>query len=619
MDHKRLAKDVLRLVGGESNVESVTNCMTRLRFGLKDPAKADVNAIKALDGVQGVVDKNGQFQIVIGTEVGSVCDEVKKLGNFGDQAVSGGGGDEKTGPAARFFGLLTAIFQPIIPALAGSGMIKAFLALLVAFKLVDSASQTYAIFNAFGDALFYFMPFILAASAANVFKCNKFIALALAGVLLHPSFTALNTGDPVSLFGLIPVTMVSYASSVVPILLIVWVQSLIEPVANKYSPGPVKVFLAPMVTIILTGIIGLVIAGPLGNLVGQVIAIGFDWMNTYAGWLIPVVMGAFCPFFVMTGMHYCFAPIQTIQYATLGYGTILGPGMLASNIAQGAASLVVGLRSKNGKRKQVAISSGVTALMGITEPALYGVTMPLKRPLYAVMIGGGVAGLYAGITGIHTYSSTTAGIFALPVYIGGDMNNVINAAITMVISFVVTAIATFVLGFDDEAEADAAPADATPAASGEVARIVELDAPVAGEAIALSEVNDDAISQGLLGKGAAVIPSEGSVVAPADGVVTALFETGHAVGIRTNEGVEVLIHVGLDTVELKGRHFTTHVKQGDAVTRGQLLVSFDNDAIKAEGYDTVTAVLVTNADAYLDVVARTGRPAGPGLVKVINE
>jgi PTS system beta-glucosides-specific IIC component len=448
MDYKKLAKDILPLVGGQQNVDSLTNCMTRLRFQLKDSSKADVDGLKKVDGVKGVVTKNGQFQVVIGTDVGDVCEELKKLGNFEETASAP---QEKQGIVSAFFGGLTAIFQPIIPALAGSGMLKALLALCVFLKIIDTGSQTYQIFYAFSDALFTFLPFILAISAAKYFKCSPFIAAVLAGVLFHGSFTGLEA--PIRLFGFIPVTQVSYSGSVVPILLIVWVQSYIEKFANKISPKAVKIFLAPMITIIVTGIVGITVAGPLGNLVGQVLAIGFNWLNDYAGWVIPLLMGTFCPFFVMTGMHYCFAPIQTIQYATLGYGTILGPGMLASNIAQGTASIVVALRSKNKNLKQLGFSAGLTGLMGITEPALYGVNLKYKKPLYAAMIGGGVAGLYAGLTGIHTYSSTTAGLLALPVYIGGDgFSNVINAAITIVISMVVTAIATLVLGFKDPVE-----------------------------------------------------------------------------------------------------------------------------------------------------------------------
>lgn len=620
MNHKKLAADILQLVGGDKNIASVTNCMTRLRFHLNDVKKADVEAIKKLKGVQGVVTKNGQFQIVIGTDVGNVCEEIQTLGDFEENAAAGN--EEKKGIIASFFGTLTAIFQPVIPALAGSGMIKALLALMVAFKLVDNASQTYQIFSAFGDALFYFLPFILAFSAAKRFKCNPYVAAVLAGVLLHPSFTGLNTGDAVKLFEIIPVTMISYSGSVVPILLIVWVQSYIERFANKISPKPVKIFLAPMITVIGTGIVGIVIAGPLGNLVGQVIAVGFNWLNEYAGWVIPVLMGTFCPFFIMTGMHYCFAPIQTIQYATLGYGTILGPGMLASNIAQGTAALVAGFRSKNKELKQLGISSGVTGLMGITEPALYGVNLRLKKPLYASMIGGFAAGLYAGITGIHTFSSTTAGIFALPVYIGGDgFNNVINAGVTIVISIVVTAAATLIIGFEDpkeEEEREDLPDRSIEPERSDKAVKISIDSPLTGNIIPLKEVKDEVFSSGIVGKGAAVVPEKGEVAAPEDCVVESIFDTGHAIGLKTMDGVELLIHVGLDTVELKGKYFEVHVKQGEKAARGQLLISFDIQGIKEAGYDVTTPIVVANTPDYLDVLAKKMGKAGEDLITILK-
>lgn len=625
MDYKKTAAEILNLVGGEKNVASVTNCMTRLRFNLNDAKKADVEAIKKIKGVQGVVTKNGQFQVVIGTDVGNVCDEIRKLGRFEENAAADS--TEKSGIIAAFFGTLTAIFQPIIPALAGSGMIKALLALLVALKLVDPGSQTYQIFNAFGDALFSFMPFILAFSAAKRFKCNPYVSAVLAGVLLHSSFTGLNTGDPVHLFGVIPVTMISYGGSVVPILLIVWVQSYIEKFANKISPKPVKIFLAPMITIIVTGIIGITIAGPLGNLVGQVIAVGFNWLNDYAGWVIPVLMGTFCPFFVMTGMHYCFAPIQTIQYATLGYGTILGPGMLASNIAQGTAALVVGIKSKNKDLKQLGFSSGVTGLMGITEPALYGVNLRLKKPLYASMIGGCAAGLYAGITGIHTFSSTTAGIFALPVYIGGEgFGNVINAAVTIVISMVVTAIATMVIGFEDPTEETADETEQGIPSAGEAMKEsskagsikITVDSPLKGSIIPLSEVKDEVFSGEIVGKGAAVVPEKGEIHAPSEGEILSVFDTGHALGMRTRDGVELLIHIGLNTVELKGKYFQTHIKQGDFVKKGDLLISFDIEEIQKAGYDITTPVLVSNTADYLDILAKKEGKAGEELITILK-
>lgn len=324
----------------------------------------------------------------------------------------------------------------------------------------------------------------------------------------------------------------------------------------------------------------------------------------------------------MTGMHYCFAPIQTIQYATLGYGTILGPGMLASNIAQGTAALVVGAKSKNKDLKQLGFSSGVTGLMGITEPALYGVNLRLKKPLYASMIGGCAAGLYAGITGIHTFSSTTAGIFALPVYIGGEsFTNVINAAITIVISMVVTAIAALVIGFDDPAEEEAEAAPVTEAKTNVVKSEgikISVDSPVEGKIIPLSEVKDEVFSNEIVGKGAAVVPEKGEIHAPAEGEIASVFDTGHALGMITKDGVELLIHIGLNTVELKGKYFQIHTKQGEHVKKGDLLISFDIDGIQKAGYDVTTPVLVSNTGDYLDILAKQEGRAGSSLITVLK-
>ncbi len=624
MNYTNLAAEILKCVGGPENVISVTNCMTRLRFQLKDSKKANVEAIKNLKGVQGAVTKNGQFQIIIGTDVSHVCEEIKKLGHFDDN-TDASGETEKTGIINSFFGTLTAIFTPVIPALAGSGMIKALLALCVALGVITNDSNTYKVFFAFADALFSFMPFILAISAAKRFKCSPYIAAVLAGVLLHSSFTGIEAqeliinifnGNTISLkyftiFGFLPILAISYGGSVIPILLIVWVQSKIEPIANKYSFSAVKVFLAPLITIILTGLIALFLAGPIGNLIGQILAVGFNFLNDYAGWVIPLIMGTLCPFFVMTGMHYCFAPIQSIQYATLGYGTILGPGMLASNIAQGTSSIVVGLKSKNKELKQLGLSAGFTGLMGITEPALYGVNLKYKKPLYAAMIGGGCAGLYAGITGIHTFSSTTAGLLALPVYIGGEgFMNLINACITILISMAVTVIATLILGFKDPVEMKADEVnveDVKAEDKQEVKPLIKekliLAAPLSGQIISLSKVSDEAFSQGILGKGAAILPVEGKVYAPVNGRVETVFETKHAIGLVSDEGVEILIHVGIDTVELGGKFYDAKVKQGERVAKGQLLLEFDMEGIKKAGYDTTTPIIVSNTEDYLEVLA----------------
>lgn len=619
MDFKKMANEILKLVGGEKNVASVTNCMTRLRFNLNDVSKANTEAIKKLEGVQGVVNKNGQFQIIIGTNVSKVCDEIHKLGNFGENSASDSA-DEETGVINKVLGTITAIFTPVIPALAGSGMIKALLAVLKLFGLVDAGTQTYAYLSFLSDTVFYFLPVILAYSAAKRFKCSPYLAAVLGAALLHPSFTALNTGDPVAFFG-IPVRMISYGSSVVPILLIVFAQSYVEKFAKKISPASVKVFLVPLITLIITSLIGFTALGPLGNYVGEILAIGMNFINDKAGWLIPVIMGTFTPLFIMTGMHYCFAPIQQIQYATLGYGTILGPGMLSSNIAQATSALVVGLKTKNKSLKQLSISSSTTAFMGITEPALYGVNFKLKKPLYASMIGGGIAGLYAGITGIRTYASATAGLAAIPVYISDDMSNVINACITIVISIVATTIVTLIMGFDDiKEENEEVSEEKTETKAKSIVGEIALSTPVEGEVIPLSEMNDDVFAEELMGKGMAVIPTVGKVFAPFDCTVESLFKTNHAIGLKDENGVELLIHIGIDTVKLEGKYFKAHIKQGDVVKAGDLLIEFDKEAIKNAGYDITTAVIVTNTANYMDVLGteKTYIKNEDTLIRVLN-
>lgn len=619
MDFKKMANDILKLVGGEKNVASVTNCMTRLRFNLNDVSKADTEAIKKLNGVQGVVNKNGQFQIIIGTNVSKVCDEIHRLGNFAENSASESE-DKETGVINKVLGTITAIFTPVIPALAGSGMIKALLAVLKLFGLVDAGSQTYAYLSFLSDTVFYFLPVILAYSAAKRFKCSPYLAAVLGAALLHPSFSALNTGDPVAFFG-IPVRMISYGSSVVPILLIVFAQSYVEKFAKKISPASVKVFLVPLITLIITSLIGFTALGPLGNYVGEILAIGMNFINDKAGWLIPVIMGTFTPLFIMTGMHYCFAPIQQIQYATLGYGTILGPGMLSSNIAQATASLVVGLKTKNKSLKQLSLSSSTTAFMGITEPALYGVNFKLKKPLYASMIGGGIAGLYAGITGIRTYASATAGLAAIPVYISDDMSNVLNACITIVIAIVATTIATLVLGFDDiEEENKEASTENVENTAKSIVGEISVSTPVEGEVIPLAQVNDDVFAQELMGKGAAVIPTVGKVFAPFDCTVESLFKTNHAIGLKDKNGAELLIHIGIDTVKLEGKYFKSHIKQGDVVKAGDLLIEFDKEAIKNAGYDITTAVIITNTADYMDVLGteKTYVKKEDTLIRVLN-
>lgn len=629
MDYKQLAAAILEMVGGESNVVSVTHCATRLRFNLKDDSKAQTEKLKKTKGIMGVVNQGGQYQVVIGSDVQSVYRPLLDLGNFDSGAKT----EEKDGkgPVVKVLDTVAGIFTPIIPAITGAGMLKAVMALLVAFKLLDTTSESYQFLNFFADAAFYFLPLLIANSAAKKFKCNAYMAMSIGGVLLHPTFISMvngakEAGTALHFLGM-PVSLVSYSSSVIPIILGVWFMSFVEPVADKVSPKPVKFFTKPLLTLIITAPVTLIVLGPLGNIIGEGIAAGINILNTYASWLVPLVVGTFTPLMVMTGMHYGLIPIGINNIATAGFDTVVGPGMLGSNIAQGGAALAVALRTKNSEVRQLATSAGITAVCGITEPAMYGISLRFRRPLIAAMIGGGVSGLFMGFTGVGRYTSGSPGLLALPGYIGTEgFRNITFACIGAAIAFGVSFVVSFILGIEDpveegqehqveERKETAEEAD-EPAAGTEVKADV-VYAPLTGKAVELKEVNDPTFAEEILGKGAAIIPAEGKVYAPVDGTVTALFETKHAIGFESTGGMEVLIHVGLDTVKLKGKYFTAHVDAGQEVKKGQLLLEFDMDAIKKEGYDVITPVIITNAYDYSDVLAVTGKEleAGKPFIK----
>lgn len=599
--YETLANEVVKNVGGKENIESVTNCMTRLRFTLKNVNDANVEALEKVKGVQGVVNKNGQFQVVIGSDVSHVCDEIKKMGSFSETVNANS--EEKVSLVNRVLGAITAIFQPVIPAICGAGMIKAVLALLTAFHIVETTSQTYTLLAMVADSAFYFLPIFLAFSSAKRFGCNTFIAAVLGAMLIHPTFTSIVADGKAFEFMGLPVKLVSYGSSVVPAILIVWVQSYVEKLAKKISPNAVKVFLVPLLVFLVMTPIAFVVVGPLGSFVGDILCNIFDFLNNQARWVIPVLMGAFCPLFVMTGMHYSFMPVQLAQYATLGYGTLLGPGMLASNISQAGACFAVALRTKDKEMKSTALSSATTALFGITEPALYGVTMKLKKPLWTVMISGGIAGLWGGLTNMRTYASATAGVTALPVYICDDLSNVRNAFICIVIALVCSFVLTLLFGVPKENEIkEVTSKEEEPKENVQLNKYMSVLAPLSGKVVPLDQVNDDVFSKKIMGPGVAILPSVGKVYAPFDGVVNTVFPTKHAYGLTSTEGVETIIHLGLDTVNLEGKYFDAKVTNGQTVKKGDVLAEFDLDALLKENYDVVTPVIITNSDQFVDVI-----------------
>lgn len=608
MNYKELASQILQKVGGVNNVSHVTHCATRLRFNLKDLSKASLNEVKKIKGVISAVNNGGQFQVVIGQDVANVYRELVEIGNFGT-GTSHVSSDEKTPLVSKIMDTIAGIFTPVLPALAGAGMLKAILVLATTFNWLSADSSTYYYLDFISDAVFYFLPFLLAFTSAQKFKCNPFLAAVVAGIFLHPNLAA--AGDNSTFFGL-TVPHVSYSSSVIPIILTVWAMSYIERFADKISPKFIKFFTKPLITLLIIAPIALIVVGPLGTYVGDIVASFIGMLDSKASWLVPLLLGAFSPLLVMMGMHYSLFPVAMSNLGALGYDTVLAPGMLAANIAQGGAALAVAVKTKNSELKQLASSSGVTAVLGITEPAMYGVNLKLKRPFIAVMIGGAAGGLYAGLVGVKGYGFASPGLAALPVFMGPNgVSDLINAAITCAIAFVISFVAAYVLGFEEEADEEEVIEEQA-VTTEKLENRVKIYSPLQGEVIALNKVNDQVFSQEIMGKGIAIIPTENKVVSPVNGKVSVMFPTGHAIGIISEEGVELLIHIGLDTVNLNGQHFNPRVQVGAEVKVGDVLVEFDHEAIKAAGFDIVTPVIITNSKDYFDVVGIEDQYTNPG-------
>lgn len=457
MNYEELAKVILEKVGGKDNVSNATHCATRLRLNLKDESIADTEALKATPGIVGVVSKNGQYQVIIGAEVLQVYQKLAKMLPESGKNAAPAPTDDKGSFAGRLIDTVTGIFTPILPALTAAGMIKAVLALLVAFKLVNNTSNTYQVINFMGDATFYFLPILLANSAAKKLGCNPYLAMMLGGILIHPNFisliaTAKETGEALTIFGL-PIYNASYASSVIPILLGVFLMSKVEPLADKISPKAIKFFTVPLITMFITGIATLCVLGPIGYIISNGIAFVVNTLGDITPWLVPTIIGLFLPFLVMTGTHHALTPIGINNRMTLGFDTIIYPGQLASNVAQGAAALAVSLKTKDSERKQLCSATGITAVCGITEPVLFGVTMKIKTNMIAAMAGGGVGGFFLGLMNTKNYSGGSPGLLTLPSYIGLDapMSNFYFACIGAAIAFVVSFAVSFVLYKDEKA------------------------------------------------------------------------------------------------------------------------------------------------------------------------
>lgn len=632
MDYKPLAKTIIENIGGKDNVKSVVHCATRLRFTLNDSSKANTDVLNKTKGVLKVVDAGGQYQIVIGPDVPQVYQEVIAMGGFDSL---GPVEDDKTAkedtrsPLSKVLEGIASIFQPIIPAITGAGLLKAFLALATTFHWIENGTQTYVILSAMSDAAFYFLPILLAASSAKKFKCNQGSAIALAGFLVYPSIVGLmGAEEAIRLFGMIPITKAHYTSSVIPIIFGVWFMSIVEHSVQKVCPKAIKFFFVPFLSLVIGGIVTLAALGPIGAWLANGIQFFFSWLKDVAPWLVPTVVGVLNPLLVMTGTHYGLIPIGTNNLGTVGHDMVVGPGMLCSNVAQGAAGLAVACRSKNADTKQLASSSGLTGVLGITEPVLYGINMKFTFPLYAAMVGGGAGGLFMGMMGVERFGAGSPGLLVLPVYLpteeaqalGFAMSNFVNAIIGVIVAMAVAFIVCWILfgiwakkGKLDASETGAveeAPVAAPVEAAAEKAGVV--GSPMIGEVVALSSISDETFASGVMGNGVAIVPEKGEVYAPFDGTISAFFPTGHAIGLDGDNGTELLIHVGMDTVQLEGKGFTPQVKEGDHVKKGQLLLKFDIDYIKSQNLPVVTPVIVVNTADYKEVTPVAGGKVSKG-------
>lgn len=634
VDYRSLAGEILQEVGGEQNIASATHCATRLRLKLRDDAKADTAAIEKLPGVITVMKAGGQYQVVIGDNVPTVYAELGKISKLTDQAAAEGEPAPTGSLFNRFIDLISSIFSPIIWPLAGAGLLKAFLSLATQIGWLDPASTTNVILAAAADAVFYFLPMFLAVTAAKRFKTNQFTSMAIGGALVYPSIVGLaGTGDPVNFAG-IPVVMMNYTSSVLPVIVAVWLQGYLERSLNKLLPSAIRNFTTPLLTLLVMVPLILLTVGPVTTYAAQGLSTGINAAFTFAPWLAGAIMGGFWQVFVLFGLHWGLIPGMLNEITTQGYSLLMGP-LVAAVLAQAAATLAVLFRTRNKARQTVAGPAALSGfLAGITEPAIYGVNLPLKKPFYFGIAGGVVGGAIAAAGGSAASSFVFASLLALPAYstVGNFGLQLAGTGVAVIIAFLLT----FFFG-PREAAADAdvrAPESAaeprvaaepvpSSAATGTgpaaATGTVQVLAPVAGQAVALADVQDKVFASGAMGKGLGIVPTDGRIVSPITGTIKAAMKTGHAFGIKSDDGVEVLVHIGIDTVQMEGRGFEAAVTRGQQVRAGDLLAVVDLAAVAEAGYDTTTLVTVTNTAQLASVTAVKSGTLAPGDAAITIE
>lgn len=634
-----LARIIIQNVGGKDNIAGLTHCVTRLRFKLKDETKANTEILKETDGIVTVIHGGGQYMVVIGNHVPDVYDAVVARGHLEHVAdarteTEETGVREKKKPLDVFIGIVTGVFTPVLGMLSACGILKGLLALFVALGLLGATSGTYTFLNALSDSLFFYFPIILGYTSAKKFGISEFEGLIIGATMVYPSLLGSGGADISNIFG-IPVVMPAsgnYSSSVIPVICAVAFAGWFEKRYKRWIPDTVKMFALPLITCFVTVCMTFWVIGPVASTASGLIGAAFMAIYGFSPLLMGAVVGGLWQLLVMFGLHWAITPVMINNVQTIGFDTVM-VGMFGASFAQVGAVLAIYLKTKNRKLKSLCVPAIVSGLAGVTEPAIYGITLPKKKPFALTCLIGAVTGGILMAMGAKYYIVPGMGIFGYTAFVNtanGDFMGMIWAVIVSVIALVLGTVLVYLTYKDEEPvkktvvgtvehetkkdvtdnqRADTGKMEAEAAAAREE---ITVYAPLSGTVIPLNEVKDEAFSSGALGQGAAVIPAEGKLYAPTDGIIAAFFPTGHAVGIQTADGVEILIHVGMDTVSLNGKGFDKKVSQGDTVKKGDLILEFDLQVIEEAGLSAVTPVIITNPAGHSEIKATPAETVKPG-------
>ncbi|WP_313073467.1 beta-glucoside-specific PTS transporter subunit IIABC [Lacrimispora sp.] len=600
-NYDELAKQIITFVGGVENISELTHCVTRLRFKLIDNGKADQKALKALDGVLSVVIGNGQFQVVVGTVVEDIYNTILQRypikSEKGTETTS-----QKSGNVfSNALNMMSIIVNPIVIALAGAGMIKALLVILTTtLGVLNNTDSTYLILSAAGNSVFYFLPLFLAFSSAKAFNCNPYISVAMVGALMEPNFTGLmkNAGDVSSFIG-IPVVLMKYSGTLIPAIIAVLVYSKLEKLLKKFIPKSIELFALSFAALIIMVPLSVIVIGPIGVYLANGIGDFVNLMSTQNGLVTGFIIGGGWTLLVMIGIHWGVAPIMINNISTYGYDYIR-PMVAAATFGSAGAAFGVFLKAKKKETKAFALSAVIPALLGgVTEPIVYGISIKYKKPFIAQMIGGAVAGAFIGAMHTKAYVYVFPALTTLPAFFGDTF---VYYAIGITLAFVVSAAITYILGIDESLDGiNEDKIDVINDSKAVQKKEFSLGAFAEGNIVKLEDVNDEVFASKTMGEGVAISPDKGILYSPADGEIAVVFDTGHAIGMITDQGTEILMHIGINTVELKGKGFHVLTTVGESVKRGDVLVEFDLEEIKRAGYDTTTLLLLTNTSEAVDI------------------